>query len=240
MKIAPSGRGMWITRIGSCEKGDPVAIANQLTAHGFTWLAVKSGDTTITSDFKQRFPSLVSACKSIGLYVYTWNYSTPRDTDSQVAQIRECLALGADGHIVDAEVEWRNRAPDADRFAHRLLSEFPDTWLAHAPMDLPAWHPDFPYAQFGILDAVMPQAYWTIHGSQGAKYWLNLMDAQWSKWPNVKLMPIGVTYGKGSPFDSPSGALDKDDLELFLSRYPDCSFWDYDAAMPIFWESVSG
>ncbi len=167
----------------------------------------------------------------------------PGTETAQCELAASLLDDGADGVICDAEVEWNNHQASAAIFGSMLRQRIgDDAWLAHAPFDYPEFWPHWPYEELGqFCDAVMPQVYWTEHDGQGARHHVDAVTAQWSRLRARKpravpsLMPIGVSYGKGSILAPKApGAFTTGDLELFLGtlgvRCPAVSLYSYENA----------
>lgn len=248
MKTAPIGIGIWIAFISSASNGDPDAIVAKCQEHGIKWLAVKSGDSARNRSWNVIAPRLVKLCHDAGIGIYTWNYSYPNSIPGQILQIHSCFGDDVDGHILDAELEWESvvyksdTGPLAQTFVDALRTHFPDKFLAHAPFAWPKYHSTFPYSQFGQLDAVMDQSYWSEHNNAGALAMCREIDPQWAVLPGQPpRMPIGVSYGAGSPWGHPPGEFHGSDLLAFLDHYKDksaVSLYSYEAAMPEFWTTL--
>ncbi len=166
--------------------------------------------------------------------------------------ISQVLSEGVAGHILDPEGSWersvaqRDTRPEAVELVKQLWAKLgPDAYLGYAPFDMPGYHTEYPYAEFGGSGTMVvhPQAYWTEHNSRGAKNTLDQMDAQWktllAKSPGAakSIAPIGVTYGSASTWGKPPGPFHASDLALFLDRYKDrtMSLYSYEAAEAECW-----
>lgn len=195
--IAPSGLGIWIAY-------EPQNAADRCVDIGAAWVAPRAGlngwqKSSLSKDSLVRY-------KHRGLKVYPWIYPTMDGWKSSVAGFVDLWDTElCDGLIVDAEAEWCGpdrafNALEADAFVQELRDRCPDAFIAHAPMDYLNYHPTFPWAQFGKLDAVMPQTYFFEHDDRGAAHNLEGVEAQWIAWeesnPSAKKprWPIGCTY----------------------------------------------
>lgn len=167
----PSGRGFYIWRLPKCEGGDIARIIARCKSSGISWLAIKAGNGGIK--WSQFTPELVAQLKAAGISVYGWSYDVPNtafhpDTLAKQAQVAAWVAqCGADGFLVDAEIEWEKvKDPDAqaENYVKSLRAACPAGFtIGHAPFDVIAFHQKFPYTKLGALDFVSPQAYWPEH-----------------------------------------------------------------------------
>ena len=239
----PSGLGAWVAY-------KPAAVETTLVGCGFSWVAPRAGFNG-WNDPGCSAGQLI-AYRRAGLRVYPWIYPTPLGVSAAVEGFRRLHQLGiCDGLIVDAEAEWcaDGMGVVAASFVAQLRAACPDAWIAHAPMDYVANHPLFPWAEFGALDAVLPQVYAFEHNDQGHAHHLDATDHQWRSFeashPSAAppRSPVGCTYRPPSRGGHPlppwpdQGARVAADVAAFLdhpivraSRAP--SLYSIEAAPP--------
>lgn len=240
------GLGMWIAFWPRDTNGKPVAVevlAAQLLALGVTWVAMRVGDTKFTDYTPAAFEAMCKVLRSFGLASLPWYYSRPTFYLREVGLVKELLEMGADGVIIDAEIEWSERGdpmarPKAKDYGERLRAAVGDAYIAHAPLAWLAYHRNWPFEEFGtFVDQVMPQSYWSElkHGQYSADFVSNCLEAWEAREAAGDIVakgfaPIGVTYGrremmaKGMPAKTaPPGDFDPKDLERFFERYEDPS-----------------
>lgn len=245
MKIFPSGLGIWIWKINQCDGGNWDKIITRCKNAGIRWVAIKSGDAVRNIQFSTaNAKKIIDICHKNDILVYTWNYSKPSTYEEEITHIKSLFDDGIDGHIIDAEAEWqmyKDNKAIAVKFLTKLRELIGDGFIAHSPFPIIEYHAIFPYIEFGkYCDAVMPQSYWTEINWTCEKT-LNKTDKSWndfnSSHPDVSkpVYPIGVTYGQGYP--KVPGELKKEDIKMFLHRYPNLpiSLYSYDASMKFSW-----
>lgn len=244
------GIGIWVWQESQCEGGDWNAIAQKCKAAGITWIVAKSGDSSRYPNWTTaHIKEVIQICHNNGLLFGTWNYSLPTTTQAQITQIQSLFNDGVDLHIIDAEIEWQ-MAPDneakAEAFMQALRAAIgKDVFIGYSPFAIVNYHPQFSYAGFGkYVDAVFPQNYWTEFNWPLVKA-INTIDTAWMVFnlnnPSAAkpVYNIGVSYGKGYP--GVAGVLNAEDLQTFMKHYDGTpfSFYSYDAAFPLFWETLS-
>lgn len=241
---SPWGKGFWIWELENCEGGNIDAIIAKCKKYGVNYLIIK------TSDGEKSFPinkapqltrEISDKLHANGISVYSWSYNYGYNVDREIALTLWALEqLGVDGHVFDAEVEWRD-LPDPAGAANKLLqgirAKHPEAFLAHAPFAYIDYHSRFAYAEFGkYCDAVMPQLYWGTIGIS-VKQMVADMYTQWSKWEakwradgradSIKpIIPLGQTY------DNPQEkfVMTPADLKEFITSYAgygSVNFWDW-------------
>jgi hypothetical protein len=160
-------------------------------SQGMTHIIVKAGDagTQFPSSGPQFTTSLVNAAHAAGLKIFAYTRSWGTNVTSEISLATTMLNRGADGFVIDAEVEWEsshlaNNAAKATQLCQGIKNAFPTRFLAHAPFMYISLHSSFPYKQFGLLcDAVMPQDYFTSFGISPSQC-VTDMDSEWRNWQN--------------------------------------------------------
>ncbi len=252
------GKGDWIWQMPTTishlglASGDVQGVIDYEKSLGMKWITVKCGDGGgIWSQFNS---DLITRAHAAGLKIFGWAYAYGNNAahygsgSSQSANINgeinvalNALALGADGFIIDAEIEYETnatRAADATLYASTIKSSYPTRFLAHAPFPYINSHPGFPYIQFGIqCDAVMPQDYWGAIGISPQTMVVN-MNSKWITWQNsltgsntnaIKpIVPIGQSYSPvtGAEITAFLYALETNSPKATIAGYNGVSFWD--------------
>lgn len=190
--LAPiHGMGMWIVNLHSI--GSTQHIIDTCKTHNIEWLAIRSGGADLSGQLDLTSLHLIQAA---GIPVLTWNYSVPKTIDRQVVQLQKLHAMGVAGHLIDAEIEWdMGDFEDAKQLVDKVRAAVPDMWVGHCPWWLPKAHPYFPWTEFGTLDCIMPQLYWTMlpAAQGGAKYMWDRSMADYARYP-FQLAPIGSCF----------------------------------------------
>lgn len=214
-----TGLGMWSAYRPKVEHAELAAALLEL---GVTWYAPRVGDTAKMFDFQPaEFSEFCAAFKEAGIIVVPWYYSRPTFYQREVDLAATLLELGADGVMIDAEIEWSDghakkawapakhgpyigTARMAEDYGVRMRAAVGEAYIAHCPLAWLAYHGGFPYREFGTFcDQVHPQSYWSElkHGKYDADFKANCLDV-WetlAKDGDVRaknFAPIGVTYGR--------------------------------------------
>ena len=248
------GKGDWIwqmpateTRLGVSTVQDVINYEKSL---GMQWITVKCGDGH--SIWSQFTTDLVTRAHNSGLKVFGWAYTYGNNSyhyvttgtanvGGEITVALNALALGADGLIIDAEIEYETNATrraDATLYASTIKSNYPTRFLAHAPFPYINSHSGFPYLEFGTnCDAVMPQDYWDAIGISPQTMVVN-MNSQWHTWQNsltgfntnaIKpIVPLGQSYAPvtGAEITAFLLALQTNSPKATPAGYNGYSFWD--------------
>jgi|GEM_PF-872065 len=210
------GKGDWIWQMGSCISSLGVAdiqgVINYEKNKGMQWITVKCGDggSIYPSAAAPQFTAdLVNRAHAAGLKIFGWAYAYGANVPGEISVATNCLGLGADGFIIDAETEYEvlaNNSAAATAYCQGIRAAYPNRFLAHAPYPIISSHSGFPYIAFGTnCDAVMPQAYWAdIGGTNYAVTMVTRLNTEWRNWQNgltgfntnaIKpIAPIGQGY----------------------------------------------
>lgn len=207
----PTGRGLYIWHIERCERGDVARLVERARRCDIRWIAAKAGDRG--RRWKQFGAKLVEELHAAGLVVCGWSYDTPGHAHEQAEVARFVAECGADGFIVDAEIEWE-RCPDPDGEARRYVEQLAEVRTAHrgflladAPWDQPGKHPRFPFTVFGrAVDFRCPQVYWVPRAVACAQT-LGLYRGYWWSYeikpghPVRPHLPSPSLWGRATPLD---------------------------------------
>jgi len=230
MKTAPVGLGIWIAF------RDRLGIAAQAAAKaveiGASWVAPRAGVGGLNDGALAHDPAgEIAAYKAAGLRVYPWIYSRPSSWRAEVEAFRRLLAAGADGVLIDAEIEWGGHAADAVAYGRELRAAIDDAWVADCPWPWIGAHPEYPCAEFAaFVDARCAQLYWSEINGAGEARDAATYEVQWAAWEHAHQdlvrprMPIGVTYGHREGValgirPPPPGECTPDDVARFLDAY---------------------
>ncbi|MDB6122573.1 MAG: hypothetical protein JWQ71_1566 [Pedosphaera sp.] len=237
------GKGDWIWQIPTTQTHLGVSsvqgIIDYEVGKGMKWITVKCGDGTgIWSQFTA---DLVNRAHAAGLKIFGWAYVYGSNPTGEANVAINCLNLGADGFIIDAEGEYEvlaNNSAAAAQFCQAIRAAYPDKFLAHAPFPYIQSHAGFPYVTFGVYcDAVMPQDYWGAIGISPATMVVN-MDSKWKTWQNgltgtnrnaIKpIVPLGQSYAPvtGAEITTFANGIINDASPATTGGYHGISFWD--------------
>lgn len=246
-KVSPRGLGVFIAfreRIGTAAQAAALAVSI-----GAAWVAPRAGDYGNVNDAaflaepskrsdpearKAAIRAEIAAYHEAGLLVYPWLYSRPGCWRAEVEAFALLMECGADGVIIDAEIQWGAHAADAAAYMIALRERLGDAFIADAPWPWIAYHPEYPEKEFADgVDARMLQAYWTEINRDGAKADLDKTRSEWAarfatpgrtEAEQDPIWPIGVTYGRdelvavGGP--ACPGVMSAADVLWFLDQYP--------------------
>jgi hypothetical protein len=248
------GKGDWIWQMPATQAHLGVANVQGVIDYeknlGMQWITVKCGDAgNIWTQFN---PDLIARAHAAGLKVFGWAYAygnnsghygnnSGANVSGEINVALNALALGADGFIIDAEIEYETNATrqaDAALYASTIKSNYPTRFLAHAPFPYINSHPGFPYIVFGTnCDAVMPQDYWGAIGVSPQTMVVN-MNSKWITWQNsltgnntnaIKpIVPLGQSYAPvtGAEIAAFLHALQTNSPKATPAGYNGVSFWD--------------
>ena len=237
------GKGDWIWEMPQTETQLGVTtvqgVIDYETGLGMQWITVKCGDGGST--WSQFNSDLVTRAHTAGLKIFGWGYAYGNNVAGEISVATNALGLGADGFIIDAEIEYEtnaNRVAAATQYCQGIRSVFPNRFLAHAPFPYISYHAQFPYIQFGTYcDAVMPQDYWGAIGITPTQM-VSDMNSQWITWQNsltgantnaIKpLAPLGQSYAPvtGAQITTFLAALKTNTPVATPGGFKGVSFWD--------------
>lgn len=253
---ASLGKGDWIWQMSTTMTHLGVTTVQQVVDYeknlGMQWITVKCGDGG--SIYSQFSSDLITRAHAAGLKIFGWAYAYGNNTgaygnsSTQAANIngeinvaKSALNLGADGFIIDAEIEYETnvtRRADATTYATSIRAAYPTRFLAHAPFPYIQSHSGFPYLEFGTnCDAVMPQDYWGAIGISPTTMVVN-MNSQWRSWQNsltgfntnaIKpIVPLGQSYAPvtGGEITAFLNCLQTNTPKATAAGYAGVSFWD--------------
>jgi hypothetical protein len=227
-------------------------------SQGMDYIVIKAGtgSTNFPSAGNPQFTaSLVTAAHNAGLKIFAYDRSYGTDIPGEIALATNCLNLGADGFVIDAEAEWEglaNNATAATNLLRGIKNVFPNRFLGHSPFMYISFHSSFPYKQFGLFcDAVMPQAYWHEFGIT-ASACVTDMNNEWNNWQNsltgswtnaIKpIAPIGQGWNGVTSAEITSFYNSVKNIANPATKggYKSVSFWRADLHTADMWTSIGG
>ncbi|EEF61713.1 fibronectin type III domain-containing protein [Pedosphaera parvula] len=192
------GKGDWIYFLSTATNKlggnvasvtDVASLMNYEKSQGMDFIIVKAGDgaSQFPSGSPQFTASLVSAAHTAGLKIFGYSRSFGTNIPGEITLATNVYNMGADGFVIDAEVEWEssnlaNNTTLATQLCQGIRAGFPTRFLAHSPLPIISLHNTFPYKEFGLYcDAVMPQDYWKSIG-YAPDQMVTTMDTEWRNW----------------------------------------------------------
>jgi hypothetical protein len=140
------GLGMWVWEAG---QNEPATLVQSLTAHGYSWLAVKAHDGSHGFNDPAQVVAYRAACRAHGLKFGIWGYLSAPGTADAAAASQYCMRFQPDFYIADAEVEYETATgPVSREFCTRFRQDHPRLPAAlssfgrpdlHAGIDWTAW-----------------------------------------------------------------------------------------------------
>jgi len=186
-KQLPQNRGLWIWRLKNTEDGDLEKIVASCGELHISWVAIKSANAGVP--WKQFTKELVDRLHAAGVRVFGWGYDVPGTASKQAKCIKTVADTGADGYIIDPEVEWEQCAnPDMQAKGYcAAIAELKlrdDFLIGDAPWAIVAGHTKFPFTEFGkFVDFRVPQVYWTEIGGSAEEIW-GRHATSWKRYEN--------------------------------------------------------
>ncbi len=267
------GKGDWIyflstavNHVGGTVPGvyDLPSLMSFYRSEGVQFLVVKAG--TGAADFNGGFnapqfdSNLVYQAHATGIRIFGYTRSLGQDVPGEIRLADRVYGLGADGFVLDAEVEWESDSPWigtngpalAVRLCSGIKSRWPRKFLAHSPLPVIGLHTSFPYREFGMYcDAIMPQAYWRDL-KQTPTTAVEWMDYEW----NMFYAELGGIYTNAIKPLAPVGQADDrritsaqineffdclrtDRHSLPPGGYHGCSFWRADLHPAGAWNAIA-
>ncbi len=201
------GKGYFIWQIPRCEGGDPQAIAARASAAGLSHVLIKIADVAnwpYNVDLERGVdlvPPVVQALRAAGIQAWGWHYVKGDDPIGEARlAIRRIRETGVEGYVIDAEVEYRDRAkrPAARRFMQELRRTFPDLPMALSTYRYPRLHSELPYNEFlEDCNYAMPQVY--FEQAHNPEQQLERCVEQYSELAQARpVVPTAPTYATGS------------------------------------------
>jgi len=238
------GKGDWIYILSDAasQHGGTAGLMNYEKGKGVSYVIIKAGEGgSLYAPYGsvQFTSSTVNAAHNAGLKIFGYTRSYGTDIAGEKGVADYVFNLGADGFVIDAEIEWEsvaNNGTVAMNLCSSIRASWPNKFLAHAPMPIISVHRSFPYKEFGYYcDAVMPQCYWVELGVTPT-YMLTWMDDEWSSWQNsltgiwrssIKpLAPIAQGWNTtGTQITQFANALKGDSSPVTVGGYRGISYW---------------
>lgn len=199
------GKGYFIWKISSCERGDVNAIADLAQRAGYTHVLIKIADGNysynLSSSNVDLVPPLVRALHARGIQAYGWHYVYGDDPvgEANIA-IQRVRQTNVDGYVIDAEKEYK--VPGKDRaaaaFMSRLRLNLTSMPVALCSYRFPSYHPQLPWRAFlEKCDYNMPQVYWQSSHNPADQITRTVNEFQ-NITPLRPIIPVGSAYKAGS------------------------------------------
>lgn len=200
------GKGFFIWQIPRCDGGVPSVIAAEAVKAGLSHVLIKIADGPNWSYNVDKetgidlIPPVVSELRKAGIEVWGWHYILGRDPIGEARlAVSRTRALGMDGYVIDAEVEFKSRGKDeaARRFMEVLRTGLPDLPIALSTYRYPRVHPEFPYNEFLVdCDYAMPQVY--FEGAHNPEQQLDRCVEQYLSLKYARpIIATAPTYNRG-------------------------------------------
>ncbi len=243
------GKGFFIWKIPSCEKGSPESIAREAKSAGFSHVLIKIANGTLPYNIDDRTRTdlvlpVVNALRAQGIQPWGWHYVYGYDPagEARIA-VQRLQQLKLDGYVIDAEIEYTlpGRATAARRYMKDLRSALPDLPMALSSYRFPKYHPNLPWREFlESCDLNMPQVYWEKAHNPSAQLARVVREFQ-AMTPNRPVIPTGPAYKWDGwrPTDA--------DIEEFFDasrkyEFPAVNFFSWDHCrrdLPNLWEIIA-
>lgn len=248
--MALTGKGFFLWKIPSCEKGDPESIAQAAEDAGLSHVLIKIANSTktynyIEEDDKDLVPSVVVALRKRGIQSWGWQY-VYGDLPVQEAKqaVNRVIGLGLDGFVVNAEIEYKESRKEkaAVKYMEKIRASLPNLPIALSTFRYPTYHPSFPYEEFlTYCDYTMPQVYWMGGRNPGSQLHRSFKEYQ-AIVPSREMIPTGYAFAEHG-FDPPSEV----EVEEFMNtarmlKMPGINFWSWDYCrlkLPKIWQKIS-
>lgn len=194
------GKGFFIWKIPSCEKGDPQAIASLAGEAQLTHLLIKIADGIVSYNIYEGVdlvPPLARKLRDAGIQVWGWHYVRGDNPVGEASKaIERVQTLQLDGYVIDAEGPYKERgkAAAAKIFMSRLREGLPNKPVALSSYRFPSYHPQLPWREFlEGCDYVMPQVYWMFSPHAGEQLTRCVREYQ-SMTPQRPIIPTGAAF----------------------------------------------
>ena len=234
------------------------SLMNYEKSQGMAFIVIKHGEgsTNFPSAGSPQFTaSVVTAAHNAGLKIFGYTRSYGVNITGEIQVATNALNLGADGYIIDAEVEWEglaNAPTKATNLLQGIKNVFPNRFLAHSPFMYVSLHSSFPYKQFGLFcDAVMPQDYWHEMGISSTACVAD-MDTEWNNfhasltgsWTNAikPVAPIGQAWNgvTSTEINNFYNAVKTSANPATPGGYNSISWWRADLHTASMWTAIGG
>jgi len=194
------GKGVYLWNIKDTEGGDPEQIAQVAAEAGLQHVLIKIADRTYPFNVRggvDLVPPLVIALRKRNISPVAWHYVYGDDPigEADVGTYR-ALALGFDGYIIDAEVEYKHKYDRAIKFMTRVNSNLDGRMPTYlSSFRFPDLHPEFPWDEFlSRVTYNMPQIYWLGAHNPVEQLARCVREFGSGSYPIKPLLPTGAAY----------------------------------------------
>jgi hypothetical protein len=260
------GKGDWIYVMSYATGGlggnvpsvhDLATLMSYEHSQGMSYLIIKAGEgggLYPSSSSPQFTSAVVTAGHNAGLKIFGYDRSYGTDLTGEKGIADYVFNLGADGYVIDAEIEWEsshlpNNTTAATNLCGSIRSKWPTKFLAHSPFPIISGHSSFPYKEFGYYcDTVFPQDYWDDIGVTPT-YMVTWMDNEWRSWQNgltgiwrnsIKpLAPAAQGWNTtGAEITQFINALKNDASSVTVGGYRGINYWRADLHTADDWNAI--
>lgn len=170
-------------------------------------------------------PEIVQQFQSRGIQVYGWGYHYgTTDINEQVSKVKQALACGLDGYVLDVEkeVEIRTNHPNVEKLLVALRPLVKEGTLGYTSFGHPGYHPNIPWKILDrYCDIALPQIYFekfTFKPTTPEEV-KDCLDAHKRLGLTKPILPI---WGSESDTVKPASAAE---LQEYLNNSPGSSLW---------------
>jgi hypothetical protein len=197
-----SGKGMYLWNISRSEGGEAEAIARVAVEAGLSHVLVKIADGTQTFPYPtatsapEQAQAVIDALRRSGIQAWGWQYvyGNQPEREADIA-IQRCTELGVDGFIVNAEVEYKHRPSQAERYMRRLRGGLGEMLIGLSSYRFPNLHREFPFNAFlEGCDVNMPQVYWMRATNAGEQLMTCIAQFRQSWLIQKPILPTGSAF----------------------------------------------
>lgn len=186
-------QGMWIWYASQAERGNVRRIAFQARRHKVRSVFLKSSDG---SRWWKQFDQYAAPLKAAGLRVCAWQYIYGRDPIAEANLGARAVRAGADCLVINAEVEYRSKHTQAQRYLTQLRAQIGSKYpVGFTSFAYPDFHPTVPYSVFlgpGGAQWNLPQMYFKAFKSKIRSVFFHTYSV--NQVYQRPIHPLGQTY----------------------------------------------
>jgi hypothetical protein len=259
--VIPTGKGLFIWKLGVCAGGDMRVMANMALSAHLDWVAIKAADGK--DNFNQANPAnygpdllgaAVDNLHSVGIKVWFWQYVYGANTLRQSIAAAEANRIvdvisrfHPEGLLIDAEAQYKRSgaAAWADTYMTILRSSFPTLPIGLCSYRFPTLHPELPWQSFlRRCNFHTPQVYWLLAHNPGDQMGRSVRELK--ALANLPVVPVGAAYyDTGYKWQPTVAELNEFDRVAHALKLPGLAWWEWGenghGAQYIaeFWEAIT-
>ena len=167
---------------------------------------------------------IIQQFQTRGIEVYGWGYHYgTSDVDEQVSKVKQALACGIDGYVLDLEKEVKDKTthPQVEKLLISLRSLVKEGTLGYTSFGHPGYHPTIPWKMLDrYCDLALPQIYFELFTFKPTtpEEVKDCLDAHKKLGLKKPILPI---WSSESTANSASAA----ELQDYLNYAPGSSIW---------------